>query len=1063
VSVHLYVAPAASGKTAYVLNQARKISQGLTEIPRVCLPTHLQVRSWRRRLAQEGGALGVRLMTFDKLYAECLNLAGEVYTELSEPVQYRLIRFILDDLSPAYYAPLTTRPGFIRILQEMIAELKAARVWPGDFARAVAAMGDEPRLSELAQVYGLYQEHLQKQRWADRAGLGWLAVEALRKHALDLARDWPMLIVDGFDNFTPVQMELLKLLSERVETLTITLTGTADGAVRELAHRRFNETRWQIEQALDTKAKSLPERTSRHDPLLLHLESSLFQREKTEQKETSAVELIESPDREGEVRAALRWLKERLVTDHLRPGEVALLARSMSPYRPFILQTAAEFGLPIRLVDGIPLRTSPVIAAILDLLRLMLPGFDDTSQPALPRRLVIEAWRSPYFDWATAPSQGEAGSISIASGDADVLDAIARWSQIIGGLAQWEQGLDNLVNRSAEDKTEDDERDPPGRLPLGTEAQVLKDKFDRFVRRITPPATARCYRDWVVWLEGIIGPDPTLESFRTPNSQIQSSLQVVARAYEADPEVAEWDVAALQSLKDGLRGLVWAEEVVQDEQAVDYPQFFRELLSVVEATTYRPPSQPAREVILVADVIQARGIPFQAVAVLGLAEGEFPASLREDTFLRDSDRKRLREEYGLPLQPSTESAEAGLFYEAITRSRSRLLLTRPRLADNGAPWQASPYWEEVSLRLEVEPRRQNVPRPHLAASWPELMESLSTYPGYEGAIDWVQQQDPVRHAALERSTQTFHLRQAQTSDSPLDGNLSSLRGEFALRFGPDHIWSISRLESYRACPFLFFSGHVLKLEPRVEPTEGLDVRQLGNIYHVILEKLYQSPEITDSSDLDQLLAALPAAAKPILDEAPHREGFRETAWWEQTCAQILDDIQQSLMALDALAGGFIPCSHEIRFWEPDALAVIDGKDQFQVHGLIDRIDRDNTGQLRIIDYKTSHPASFTKRTVSDGKRLQLPLYALAARDALNLGKPVEGFYWHVRHAEPSPFTLSKFDGGAESAMETATTHAWEAIHNIRDGYFVPDPPSDGCPSYCPAAGYCWHYRSGFGG
>jgi hypothetical protein len=42
-------------------------------------------------------------------------------------------------------------------------------------------------------------------------------------------------------------------------------------------------------------------------------------------------------------------------------------------------------------------------------------------------------------------------------------------------------------------------------------------------------------------------------------------------------------------------------------------------------------------------------------------------------------------------------------------------------------------------------------------------------------------------------------------------------------------------------------------------------------------------------------------------------------------------------------------------------------------------------------------------------------------------------------------------------------HAWEAIRSTRGGYFVPHPPDAGCPAYCPAASFCWHYRRGFGG
>jgi ATP-dependent helicase/DNAse subunit B len=150
--VSFYLAPAAAGKTWYVLQRVREAARGLASTPRVVVPTQLQVRAWRRRLAEAGGAMGVRVLTFDGLYAECLTAAGEVYTELSDPIQYRLIRQIVDDLQLDYFAPITDRPGFFHILLKTIAELKAARIRPEELSKAVADLGGEPRLGELART-----------------------------------------------------------------------------------------------------------------------------------------------------------------------------------------------------------------------------------------------------------------------------------------------------------------------------------------------------------------------------------------------------------------------------------------------------------------------------------------------------------------------------------------------------------------------------------------------------------------------------------------------------------------------------------------------------------------------------------------------------------------------------------------------------------------------------------------------------------------------------------------------------------------------------------------------
>jgi RecB family exonuclease len=483
---------------------------------------------------------------------------------------------------------------------------------------------------------------------------------------------------------------------------------------------------------------------------------------------------------------------------------------------------------------------------------------------------------------------------------------------------------------------------------------------------------------------------------------------------------------------------------------------------------------------------------------LGLAEGEFPAPLVEDPFVRDADRRRLRDEHGIRLDLSTESAEAGYFYEAITRPRDRLLLTRPRIADNGAPWQASPFWEEVRRRLPVERVRvtsSQQPAPDEAASWAELVLGVAARWGGEGeraarggacsALEgWAYALDRARFERLadgsailrQRARGVEAPRPGQRTDREStdprhganDGDLTPWGATFLERYGRDHVWSASRLESYRSCPHLFFVGSVLGLEPRAEPSEGLDARQLGNLYHRIMERVYAA--VDDPTDVDALLAALPGVAGPILDAAPRREGFRATAWWGQTRQEILEHARRSLVALHALPGPYVPHAFELAFGMGSrtgpALVVRDtegGQDAFRLRGFIDRVDRAPDGRLRVIDYKTGGPWGYSAKKVMDGEKLQLPLYALAAEEALRLGSVADGFYWHVRHANwhleharhRTWFTLDKV--GVREAMDAAIAYAWEAVRGARRGAFVPQPPDDGCPSYCPAAGFCSHY------
>ena len=1037
---HLYIAPAASGKTTFMLNHVHRMAKDAPGSVRVCVSSTLQAQAWRQGLATLGGGLGVRIQTLDDFYAECLNATGIGITRLSEPAQYRLLQKIIAEIPLTHYAELRRFPGFIHLLQDFIATVKAASITPKNFS---VSAGDTPRLQELAAIYDRYQNYLHEKTWADAVEMGLCATQ----YASNLTFPESLLVVDGFDNFNAVQLSFLAAIAPKMPEMVITLTGQMAGPSRPLVHQRFDKTRRRVEENFGITAEILPETVSPASAVQTQLESQLFAPHTLPIPNDDTLTLIETGDRLAEVRAALRWLKSRIVFDDIPANQLALLARNIGTYLPHIRQIATEFGLPVWIFKTEPLQANPLIAALLNLLRLTLPLTAEYTERAFPYRLTVQAWRAPYFDWSRAEIAGEA--VGIAAGDAVILDAIARDGQVLGGENRWRETLKRLANRPERPNGFDEELLAVS-LPSAVEAADFATKFDRFARYLLPPAHADTFTAFVHWLETLIGDDQNA----TPES-----LGIVSQS-QSETDTAARDISALRMLKEVLRGLVWAEKSISPDEKITFPQFFAELVGAIDAARYSPAGVPNHPAILVADAVAVRGLAFHSVAVLGMAEGEFPAVLKEDPLLRDADRRRLNlGGENLPL--STDSDEVEFFYETITCPWAKLLLTRPKLADNGATWQASAYWEEVRALVDIQPKQpSHIPAPADAASWVELLAGLGN-----NTIDarWMAQ-NPDRFTSLTRAADIFASRRVGAK-TPFDGDLSGDEIEFARRFAPQETWSASRLESYRACPFMFFAASILGLEARAEPLEGLDARQLGNIYHHIFEKVYNST--TNPTDLSALLARLPQISESILDAAPAKEGFRATAWWAHTRKTIEENVRASLVALHDVAGDFSVTHAEKGFFDKDALIVHDGTDYFQLHGWIDRVDKLPDGTIRIIDYKTASSYAFDNGALLRGKKLQLPLYALAARDALKLGNPSDGFYWHIQQAEPSKLTLAKFkaDGGigADAAFAVVVAHVWEAIHSARAGQFMPHPPTDGCPSHCPAAGFCWHYHPGFGG
>jgi ATP-dependent helicase/DNAse subunit B len=172
-------------------------------------------------------------------------------------------------------------------------------------------------------------------------------------------------------------------------------------------------------------------------------------------------------------------------------------------------------------------------------------------------------------------------------------------------------------------------------------------------------------------------------------------------------------------------------------------------------------------------------------------------------------------------------------------------------------------------------------------------------------------------------------------------------------------------------------------------------------------------------------------------------------------------LRETITALDGISQGFTPVHMEARFGMGQPSLVLHTEaGEVRLHGYIDRLDAAPDGSLRVIDYK-SGGTTISAAHLKEGRRLQLPIYALAAREALRLGEVSSGFYWHIQSAEASSLKLEKFEGGVSAAYATAVAHVGKHVNGIRSGHFEPEPPAEGCPSYCPAVGFCWRYKKGF--
>jgi ATP-dependent helicase/DNAse subunit B len=249
----LVLAPVGAGKTEKLLDTLVRTVQEQPFAPIwVLLPTSRQEDAFRQRLAEQGSRVyfNVNFFNFYTLYARLLDMAGQPQRQLDDTARLRLLRQILTELKStgqlSVYGGIADTPGFVRIVADFIYELKQNVIRPEAFSE-VAAVG-RAKDRDLALIYSEYQNTLQRNQLVDKEGEGWLALDEVDRR-LKIGREIALLLVDGFDQFNPLQSQLLALLSSRVQRSLITLPTVPER--ENTVGRRFDEAYLKLQMVFE--------------------------------------------------------------------------------------------------------------------------------------------------------------------------------------------------------------------------------------------------------------------------------------------------------------------------------------------------------------------------------------------------------------------------------------------------------------------------------------------------------------------------------------------------------------------------------------------------------------------------------------------------------------------------------------------------------------------------------------------------------------------------------------------------------------------------------------------
>lgn len=716
---------------------------------------------------------------------------------------------------------------------------------------------------------------------------------------------------------------------------------------------------------------------------------------------TATVSARTAFDNEAQLREIARAIKQTLAEDSsLRPSDFAVVFRQAAPHLTLARRVFAEYDLPFDPAAGERLASRPFGAWVLQLLRLPQHDWRLTRIGALLRSAFLDRSR-----WG------------VPNDTVDHALRVGRGRGLFAGMEALRR-LPRALSTAADDAEERDNEGYAARLRAASDAmERVGEGLDALLG-----GDARTAGAWAAALdEALFGAD----GLARVSVEGYESLDVETSALRADLD-------ALRHIDEALGGPTIRLDEFTDE---------------IEARMQRPGTL-LREAggVLLAPMHTLHGLRFAHVFVGGLAEGEFPAPRRSGGFL-DRRSREVLEAGGLDLPPEARATEDELWATASSRAGTSLLLWRPRFDEGGRPRAPSWYWHEAASTPSAEqPHEVAATTPEVAASLRELAVSLSSRwrDGEQrrprGLDAWPL---VVRAAApVEQRRRSFAAAGAH------EGDLAGIAAPSALErlTAESARWSASRLESYRTCAFQFFGRYALRLSEVEEEHVEADAAVRGSVVHDILEEalrpLYEAGRALLPETLDAAIARMRERGGELWDAAPAKWSFGRAALWRYQWDETADEIERLLrreaqenasFGVERIAGLEAPI---------DGTAMPGVEPSFELRGNIDRVD-EGPGFIQIVDYKTGR--DIRRKDVEEGRRIQLQLYAIAAREQRGAERLVAR-YAYLRPPR-SPWSIDTANPEDAALVDEVAGHAEVARASVAGGDFRVDPQVP-CPSYC---------------
>lgn len=934
----LVLGRAGSGKSYYCMNEIKENLLEAYSGPLIYMvPEQFSLTAEYdiSKVIGKGGILDVEVLTFKRLCHRIYNEFGYEKQAISKSGKAMLVYSIMKDLEKdlTLLAGVDKKIGLVTMVCDLISEFKRYNISPDILINAnVENERLANKLKELSYIYTEYEKRI-KDKFVDGDDDLKIVLEFIAKSKLiSDAKIW----IDGFDGFTPQELEVIKALNKKVD-LTIAIASDKEDSELFVLNKKSIE---KIKRFANVEEVYLDDIKRFDNPELLHIEKNfnLFQTNIYE-GETNNIDISIASNPYVEIENIAIDIMKKVRDENIRYKDILVTSRNIESYKPVIRMVFERYNLPYFIDAKTDLAIQPLVSLVMSLLEVCNRNFMKDNVIT-----YLKTGLSNIEDF----------------NDIDMIENYVLRYGINGSkwLEEWTYGSEEQNNKVNEIRRRVVE-------PIVNLKQKLNSK--KTVKEI-----AVAVYEFLVQInvEGRI---------QSLFEQIKNKDDILSvENMFADSYIQVWNIF--------IRLLDELVSVMGDEKSSF--EKFQALLKQGVSTEQIGLIPTSKDQITIGDIARSKNSHINNLYVIGVNDGLFPMQYNDEGFINDNERNILLDS-NVEIAKDTKMMlleENFNIYKILTTSMSKLHLSYPIVDDAGVTLRPSSIINQMRKMFKNIKENNLITKEfkwddlintkesafiHLAQEIRKSKDSKTIDNHWFAIYRWFEENNPeyvnIIRSGLDFNNSIEYIERKNAIG--LYGNVMSS--------------SVSKMETYASCPFMFYLKYGLKAEER--KIYKLQTPDIGIFMHDILDKFAKYMEKQKISWRDIEKEELDEIASKIIDET-----LSEFKYSILTSSNKLKFLSLKLkrvvkrvlwvITLHIKTSNFEVAKSEMKFgdnseYPPIEIELEEGR-KLSLRGVIDRIDIAKTedgNYVRIIDYKSSSK-EINLSNVYYGLQLQLITY-----------------------------------------------------------------------------------------